>query len=1276
MKPGDLIADRFELIRLAGVGGMGEVWQAHDRVGDGRVGDGLVALKMLASDGSDASFAREASILAELRHPGIVRYVAHGMTPAQRPYLVMEWLDGEDLSQRLARGRLEIGETLSLLGGVAEALGAAHARGVIHRDLKPSNLFLPDGSIERVKILDFGVARAGDLTRRTQTGAGAIHGTPGYMAPEQARGEADVDARADVFALACVAFECLTGRRAFEGEHAMAVFAKILLEDVPRIADVLPGVPPALDALLQRMLSKDRAHRPQNARELSAELAQCNAGDSEPSERSRPSLTGSEKRMLGVVLVAASAPADAQRSRALRAVVEERGARLESLADGSLVAVLNPRGAGADLAAQVAQCALAMRSVLPDRPMALAMGRGEGSAGLAAEAIDRSTRLLMGAEGLVRSDPGICVDEDTAGLLNSRFELVHSGGSLELRRELVVEEAPRTLLGRVTECVGRNREIAALEAIFAQCAQESVARAVLVTAPAGTGKSRLRNELVARLRRGHELEIWTGRADPMRAGSAFGLIAQMLRQACGTSEGDPLEERQQRLRSRVARHVSDDRQRVTEFLGELIGAPFDDRDSPQLRAARQDAMLLGDQMRRACEDFISAQSRACPVLLVFEDLHWGDLATIKLVDSALRNLRDRPIMVLALARPDEVHDRFPKLWAAREAQEMRLDALRPKASTMLVRQALGDTVSDETVRRIVERSEGNAFYLEELIRIVAEGRSDDLPETIAAMVEARLERLDAGARRILRAASVFGQTFWKQGTSELLGGSAAIGDWLAHLSDAEIISRQAVARFPGDEEYTFRHALLRDGAYRMLTDDDRGLGHRLAGGWLDRMGERDAMVLAEHFELGGDRDRALHFYPRAAEQALEGNDLEGVLARIERGVACGASGHSLGLLRGIQAEAHNWRGEDAEGERRAVEATQLLSLGTAAWYAAAREAIITAGKLGRAERVAEIINAMRLMSADATTMTPRRMALGWGAMEFLFQGKFAAAEAVLEELGASVEVPLIPDARVEAVVTKARAIHAVLQHRAEAVALLEEALAGFEQAGDLRNATSTRVDIAFVHLEFGDCEEAEPVLRRSLAEVEKMNLYTSIPQVKLNLGSALMRLGRLEEAWTMETEAAAAFSTQGHADHEGGAHVYLAMILIGMDRLDEAEASARRAIELLKASPLRSFALGTLATVLLARERPVEGLQAAEEAMNMLRELGTLETGESLVRLAFAEALRATGDARAKDAIREATEALLTHAAKIEDAERRRMFLERIEENARTVRLAKEWLAS
>src|SRR5262249_10935443 len=204
--------------------------------------------------------------------------------------------------------------------------------------------------------------------------------------------------------------------------------------------------------------------------------------------------------------------------------------------------------------------------------------------------------------------------------------------------------------------------------------------------------------------------------------------------------------------------------------------------------------------------------------------------------------------------------------------------------------------------RIVMLADGNAFYLEELVRAVAQAKSADepggtvLPETVLAMVQARLEALPAEARRYLRAASVFGNTFFRGGLSVLLGrtcDSPAFDVVLGDLVTRELVHRQSQSRFAGDVELVFRHALIREGAYAMLTETDRKLGHRLAGAWLEDHDEPDAMILAHHFEQGEDPSRAASAYRRAAEHALKADDLDAAFDRAERGVACGTSGEDL-----------------------------------------------------------------------------------------------------------------------------------------------------------------------------------------------------------------------------------------------------------------------------------------------------------------------------------------------------------------------------------------------
>jgi eukaryotic-like serine/threonine-protein kinase len=323
MLPAPRIIDRFEIEHLAGRGGAGEVYRARDRETGAPV-----ALKVLHSSDAEEveSFVREAWVLSSLDHPGIVRYITHGETDGG-PYLVMEWLDGENLAQRLARQPLSAEESVVFVTRVAEALAAAHDRGVIHRDLKPSNLFLPGGRLSSPKILDFGTA----FLNRALTAVGdatpsEIVGTPGYMSPEQARGESsEVDARADIFSLGCVLFECLAGRPAFVGRHAMAILAKILLEEAPRVSALKPEVPEALDELVARMLAKDVADRPRDAAALLGELSGLGGERRRAPERPRL-LTAGEQRLLCVVLAAPRSAAVSDATLPAAASTERRSA--------------------------------------------------------------------------------------------------------------------------------------------------------------------------------------------------------------------------------------------------------------------------------------------------------------------------------------------------------------------------------------------------------------------------------------------------------------------------------------------------------------------------------------------------------------------------------------------------------------------------------------------------------------------------------------------------------------------------------------------------------------------------------------------------------------------------------------------------------------------------------------------------------------------------------------------------------------------------------------
>jgi tetratricopeptide (TPR) repeat protein len=1305
---GQTVAERFMLLREAGSGGMGVVYQALDRL----TGEN-VAVKLLGADDpqSTARFLREGRVLAELTHPGIVRYVAHGSSGGQR-YLAMEWLEGEDLARRLARGRLSVADTFALAGQVAETLAHAHARGVVHRDLKPSNLFLVSGEVKNgVKLLDFGVARF-QPAGADMTVTGTRLGTPGYMSPEQAHGQEQVDARSDIFGLGLVLYQCLAGRKAFIADDPLVLIAKIMLADPPSLSE-LCEVPQALEDLIERMLAKEPERRPADGRALANELSglrQLELASTTGGDRRR--LTGRERRLYAVVGVLSGAAVD---PAWMASLARERGGTVQDLPDGERLIVLSSSSAAGtatttaatDLATTAARCALRLLDQLGHWPISVAIGRGilAGQVPMG-EVIDRTRTLLQAGQRSDRtvaspagtlpasaaSDPAgaarLRIDQVTAGLLGPGFEVSGDEEGLILVGERDLDEPLRLLLGRPTPCVAREAELGTLGAILAACTSEPTARAVLVTGPAGVGKSRVRYEFLRQLQDRHPAAcVLLGRGDPIRSGAPFRLLAEAILRSAGVVDGEPEVVQRQKLHARLGRHLHGKAaDRVAEFIGALTGiAP--DQPSVALRAAENDAQLLGDQMRRAVEDWLAAECSAVPVVLVLEDLHWGDLPTVQVIDACLRRLADQPFMVLALGRP-EVLELFPQLWHERELSHIRLGELSRRASERLVREVLGPETPGELVGRLVERAGGNAFYLEELIRAVHErgpgqAQSDNLPETVVTMVQARLEAMDPAAREVLRTASIFGQVFWERGVATLLGEerAAELGGWLRELQRREVVSRRGSSRFAGDAELTFRHALVREAAYGMLTEADRELGHRLAGEWLEEAGEHDPVTLAEHFRRGGALDRAARAFCRAAGQALRGGDLEQALGHCWAAAECGASGPLLGTVRGVEAEARRWRGEYEASATSALEALRWLPARSPEWFAAVEELVYSAG--ARVDRAQLLEVRTWLVTPDSSGLAAEAAGAALRATARLASTlqQTGLPEAAVSLFATLAEVSpdlLEQEPALAARLLAARAAHANFEGRAgDYLELSGRALQAFDRAGDLRSACMLRGLVGYALMEIGAYAESVATLREVELTARQMGLTHVLGTCRQNLGLALGCLGNLAEAIPIEESAVTLFEAAGNRRMEAASRYYLSFILHRAGQIERAESEARCAVWLATRPPgllpIEAEGSAFLALVLLARGAIEPAREAAGRAHQVLQELGGIDGGESLIRLIHAETLKAGGDQEgARQAIQVARERLLVRADRIRDPALRRGFLEHAWENARTLELARE----
>ncbi len=273
---GDIVAERYRLDRIVGEGGLGVVWAATHVLTHKPV---ALKITKFRYPELDKRFLREARVSGVIRHPNIVD--VHDVLQLDSNgslAMVMDLLEGEPLDRHLGtHGKLTLGHTLRIMHPVLSALAAAHALGIVHRDLKPQNIFLardPAGTIKPM-LLDFGLAKltategaakqTSVLTKEKQ-----LLGTPHYMAPEQLYGEIDIDARTDVWAVGAVLFECLSGQRPLTGNNVGQVLRSLATRELPKIESLVPGLPPQFAAMIDTMLTRDRATRPANVQPVIA----------------------------------------------------------------------------------------------------------------------------------------------------------------------------------------------------------------------------------------------------------------------------------------------------------------------------------------------------------------------------------------------------------------------------------------------------------------------------------------------------------------------------------------------------------------------------------------------------------------------------------------------------------------------------------------------------------------------------------------------------------------------------------------------------------------------------------------------------------------------------------------------------------------------------------------------------------------------------------------------------------------------------------------------
>ncbi|MBK9259599.1 MAG: protein kinase [Polyangiaceae bacterium] len=1286
-------ADRFVIVGRAGSGGMGDIYKALDQATGQHVA--LKVLRDSATPQERVRFAREISILADLRHPNIVQYVAHGTWSDGRFFFAMEWLDGEDVGQRQRRAPLGMRDAVEVIRRSSAAMAAVHARNVVHRDLKLSNIFLVRGKGTAIKLIDFGVVKPAEPDEY-QTERGTIIGSPHFMSPEQARGVDDIDARADVYSLGAALFRLVTGRNIFETEHVIALLSRLVLEDPPNPQTIRFDVPQALAEVILRAIARAREDRFENGGELARALARVGQLNNDPPATDRsasairavpvkpPSSTtitetgidvpasrpgSAERRVVAVMLFdLGGARLEPDVERRVREVLGD-DARLEALlGERQLVGVLGVEQSRGDEVMRAARAALVLTQSMPHGRAAVAIGLAiRGRQELAGQALERAVAQIdLTARGSVR------VDSNAASALEGRFVLQNDARGGVLLREDTRGYVARQLLGRPTPTVGREKEIALLQGVYGELVEDAAPRGALVVGPAGIGKSRVRGELVQRLEVSPgRPDIMLCRGDPLSQTSSLSALGRALRAVMGIHDGEDVTDQILKCKRHVASRLPAGQRFIAGFLGELAGVPFPDDGDEPLRAARASAELMQSRLRLSLETYFRNEAERAPQVLVLEDVHWADDTTLDMVDWLL-GCQDLRFIVFAFGRADMGSgSRLGSIWDRRNITRLTLAPLSPLAADRLVAAALPGM--DAAARaNLVRRADGNALFLEELVRCAAEGRND-LPLTVQAVVQLRLDRIEADVREVLRAASVFGQSFWTGGVRALVGRN--VDGELFELVTSEIVAKQPESRISGDDEWIFRQALVRDTAYEAILDEDRAVLHLAVGQWLESVGDVDAGLIAKHADAGGDHERAARLYARATKQAYSnGAQLETALELANRGIACGATGAVRAQLLLAKAQCSNVMGRLLDGIAAAEEAVQLTVAGSDMWGEAQRlvaAALIETGRAAEGDARA----AHSLHPAYTAAMSP---AICAGLMAVRVRGLVdclqpAEAMRVANEAVATAQVSGAADALVRALDARLFAV-AHMNDPSEVLITGSQLIEAAESIGDVTFATRGRLNVGSSLNHLGMFEEAQAMLERALFDARARRMRILEAFALHNLGMSYARLGNLDLGIDHERQAARIADDTSAARLRVNTRIYEIVFLVWRGApgdLATALNLARWAIEETRAQPaLQILAIFALSRVQLARRAIEAATETARDANNRLA-VAPVEEWDELIRLTLIEALLASGEEEEANAVLDgAFTALCERVMSIRQPHHRDAFVRRNEEVYRIAELA------
>ncbi len=929
------------------------------------------------------------------------------------------------------------------------------------------------------------------------------------------------------------------------------------------------------------------------------------------------------------------------------------GGVVEKFAGDAVMAAFGVPQAHEDDAERGARAAIAILAAVDELGLAVRVGIEAGevviddgeSTFATGEPVNVAARLQQAAA------PGeILIGPVACDLTRGRLE-VEPRGALELRglaRSVsawkvvcTTEKTGRALIVGAS-FIGREEELELLHNTWARARRDRRAHIVTLYGEPGVGKSRIVREFIDGVERA---TVLSGRCLPYGEGITYWPLAEMVKSSAGISDDDPIAEAVEKLRGCCGDEA------VADLLG--LASGLLDRFSDESGA---------QEIAWAAQEWAIELAAVQPLVLCFEDIHWAEEPLLDLIEQLAERAREAPLLIVCLARP-ELLDVRPSWGGGRlRSAAIELQPLDDEESATLVDALLTDeNLSPGQRAAVLEKAEGNPLFVEETVRMLLERGADDaedrIPDTVQALIAARVDRLQPRTKSVVQRAAVIGRVFWGSAVATLTGDDG-VADALDELVERDFVTREHRSSISGEQAFRFKHVLIRDVAYSGLSKDARASLHRRFADWLRERGAEELVeIRAYHLDqaamLLGELDGAV-----PAELACEAAAGLEVAGRRALSREANRSGRKL-LLRAVeleptlerrfQAARAAWRLADLpavsrEMERVAEEAAVVgdREIEGGALTALAEVTLLRDGDLPRAEELAE--RGLAVLHPDdrfRTLMVCAKIARWQGEMDeheryvregldlarrlartdleaqatrelaetFSTQLRFAEAKEMIARALVLAEESGSTIARAHALADTGHVQIRVGELDA-AESSLEEARRLFTELGASMNLGRTLLRLGEIALDRVDLTTAEKLARESIRVLKPLEDRGTLCESQRLLADVLVGQGRLEEA---ERVALEAIETVGPHDvsSQASTRLSLALVRVGQGRDDEAEALMRDAWERLEGTGYRNIELWVIERLdqfLRGRGRPDDAVALR------YGELSTMAPGADLAR--------------------------------------------------------------